>query len=237
MLTRPYRAYAYRLLRTASSLLPFFPCRIVAASSRHRPLFQTATQQWRALSSGKPISPSTAYTYIKQSLRQTTPFIIGAMRLLASTYTPKDLNFKGFSLYADFRPEVNEWGKRGEVRCKTILDLRNKPSEAEAEGSGTGDVTGHGTSGNAVAGVTAMPPAAGDTITNPGSRLDSDVVKVGNLDEDKIEGKGNVTFVDDELGTEPNRKKTKVEVDEPLDEDEYDAAFDDLGDVDLQHLP
>ena len=47
------------------------------------------------------------------------------MRLLASTYTPKDLNFKGFSFYADFRPEVNEWGKRGEVRCRTILDLRN----------------------------------------------------------------------------------------------------------------
>ncbi|KAK7695881.1 hypothetical protein QCA50_000519 [Cerrena zonata] len=159
------------------------------------------------------------------------------MRVLASTYTPKDLNFKGFSLYADFRPEVNEWGKRGEVRCQTILDLRNMVLEV---GEMKGDVIGSSSGGGG-------PPDGGEMIVNSTSRLD--VVKVGKLDEmdgdvhDKMEGKGKAkdnSFEQgshDEVRTEPDQKKVKIGADELADEDEYDAAFDDLGDIDLQHLP
>ncbi len=50
------------------------------------------------------------------------------MRLLAESYSPEDLNKLGFSLYTEFRPEVNEWGGRGEVRCETILSLRRVAS-------------------------------------------------------------------------------------------------------------
>lgn len=88
--------------------------------------------QWRALSASNPVPPSASYTYITNSLRQTTPFVIGALVLLAQSYEPNELNRKGFALYADFRPDVEDgkkgWGKKGEVKCQTILNLRKKGS-------------------------------------------------------------------------------------------------------------
>lgn len=46
------------------------------------------------------------------------------MRLLAESYNPTDLNRVAFALYADFRPRVDGWGKKGELRCKEILAAR-----------------------------------------------------------------------------------------------------------------
>lgn len=37
----------------------------------------------------------------------------------------------GFSLYADLRPDVQGWGGRAEVRCATILGLRNPDVKKE----------------------------------------------------------------------------------------------------------
>ena len=66
-------------------------------------------------------------------MKQTTPNILGAMRLLAESHEPEELNRKGFSLYCDFRPEVepgkNGWGKRGKVSCEDILKLRKERVE------------------------------------------------------------------------------------------------------------
>ncbi|KIP10711.1 hypothetical protein PHLGIDRAFT_100851 [Phlebiopsis gigantea 11061_1 CR5-6] len=90
------------------------------------PLYQTAAESWHALSAGTPVAPGAAFSYITRALRQTAPFVIGALRLLALSLSPADLNRRGFYLYADFRPDTNEWGGRGEVRCATILDLRRK---------------------------------------------------------------------------------------------------------------
>lgn len=83
--------------------------------------------------------PSSAYSYVINALKQTAPYIVGAMRLLASTFTPAELNQKGFGLYASFRPQVDSWGKRSTVKCTDILDLRKKPSDSpttKVEGSG-----------------------------------------------------------------------------------------------------
>lgn len=91
-----------------------------------RPLYQTQLSKWRAFVCGSPAIPSTAFSYISRAFRQTTPYIIGALRLLAESYPPNELNKVGFSLYADFRPTVDGWGKRGEVRCECILSLRKK---------------------------------------------------------------------------------------------------------------
>ncbi|KAH0839871.1 hypothetical protein J3R83DRAFT_822 [Lanmaoa asiatica] len=91
-----------------------------------RPLYQTQLSKWRALVRGSPAIPSTAFSYISRAFRQTTPHIIGALRLLAESYPPQELNKVGFSLYADFRPTVDGWGERGEVRCEHILSLRKK---------------------------------------------------------------------------------------------------------------
>lgn len=55
------------------------------------------------------------------------------MRLLAETFAPKELNRVGFSLYADFRPHVGGWGKKGELTCSDILALR-RATTATLEG-------------------------------------------------------------------------------------------------------
>ena len=91
-----------------------------------RPLYQTQSETWRALTNASPALPSTAYSYISRAFRQTAPYIIGALRLLAESFPLPELNNKGFALYAEFRPDVDGWGKRGEVRCERILSLRKK---------------------------------------------------------------------------------------------------------------
>lgn len=71
-------------------------------------------------------------------MKQTTPYIVGAMRLLAGSYEPEELNRKGFSLYCDFRPEIEPgqsgWGKRGKVPCEAILKLRKERVNPKEEG-------------------------------------------------------------------------------------------------------
>ncbi|KAG8218580.1 hypothetical protein J3R82DRAFT_4221 [Butyriboletus roseoflavus] len=98
-----------------------------------RPLYQTQSSKWRALVNGSPAVPSTAFSYISRAFRQTTPHIVGALRLLAESYPPQELNKVGFSLYANFRPTVNGWGERGEVRCEYILSLRKKGGGAASQ--------------------------------------------------------------------------------------------------------
>ncbi|KAG6829608.1 hypothetical protein H0H92_004077 [Tricholoma furcatifolium] len=91
-----------------------------------RPLYQTQTQQWRALSSAAPVKPSVAFSYISRAFRQTTPYISGALKLLANSFDSEELNRMGWGLYAEFRPTVDRWGARSEVKCSTILELRKK---------------------------------------------------------------------------------------------------------------
>jgi len=108
---------------------------------RRVPLYRTASGSWRAFttedSSGTTIPggggapPGAAYSYITRALRQTAPAVLGAMRLLAESYDPVELNHVGFGLYADFRPDVSGWGKRGELTCETLLRLRKKGPKSE----------------------------------------------------------------------------------------------------------
>ncbi|KIJ56871.1 hypothetical protein M422DRAFT_238464 [Sphaerobolus stellatus SS14] len=103
------------------------------------PVFSTRDSQWRGLLKGEPVSPSAAYKYITNAFHQTTGHVIGAMRLLAETYPPRELNRLGFSLYADFRPTVDGWGKKGELKCSNILAARRSTTkDKEREGSDTG---------------------------------------------------------------------------------------------------
>jgi len=91
---------------------------------RRIPVLYTQTSQWRALLKGELVTPSSAYKYITGAFRQTTGHIVGAMRLLAATYPHQELNRLAFSLYAEFRPETDGWGKKAEIRCENILNLR-----------------------------------------------------------------------------------------------------------------
>ncbi|KAL0576922.1 hypothetical protein V5O48_005068 [Marasmius crinis-equi] len=108
-----------------------------------RPLYQTQEEDWRALLKGTPAKPSAAYGYISRSFRQTTPYITGSLRLLANSFTSQEINDKAWSLYIRFRPEVNEWGKRSQVKCLDILTLR-KPAGGTTE---TKDAGGQATEG------------------------------------------------------------------------------------------
>ncbi|KAF5333572.1 hypothetical protein D9611_002454 [Ephemerocybe angulata] len=91
-----------------------------------RPVYRTRDEQWRALSNGNPVPPMTAFGYISRSFRQNRPYVIGAMRLLAESYSPTELSTKGWSLYTEFRPAVDQWGKRSELSCSKILSLRKE---------------------------------------------------------------------------------------------------------------
>jgi len=88
-----------------------------------RPLYRTKTGEWRALSKGRPVPPIEAFQYITRSFRHTTPFVVGALKRLADSYTLQELCRKAWALYAEFRPEANEWGKRSEILCSNILSL------------------------------------------------------------------------------------------------------------------
>lgn len=114
---------------------------------RRIPLLTGNNGQWRALSSdGSPVPPSTAYSYVSNAMRQTAPYIVGAMRLLAATFTSTELNQNGFGLYASFRPQVESWGGRSTVKCKDILALRKqlppRQSSKEVPQNFTGNDTG-----------------------------------------------------------------------------------------------
>ncbi|ETW84001.1 hypothetical protein HETIRDRAFT_239532, partial [Heterobasidion irregulare TC 32-1] len=102
----------------------------VTLLSRRVPLLQTAAGTWRALALSPsahagPAPPGAAHAYIARALKHTAPAVLGALRLLAASYADADaLNRDGWALYAAFRPAVDGWGQRGEVRCATILGLR-----------------------------------------------------------------------------------------------------------------
>lgn len=57
---------------------------------------------------------------------------MGALYLLARSFEdPQKLNYRGYSLYCDFRPGGGGWGARGDVKLAYILRLRegSKPVE------------------------------------------------------------------------------------------------------------
>lgn len=71
-------------------------------------------------------------------MKQTTPYVLGAMRLLAGSYEPEELNRTGSSFYCDFRPGIEPgksgWGKQGKVSCEAILKLRKETVDPKEEG-------------------------------------------------------------------------------------------------------
>lgn len=72
------------------------------------------------------MAPSTAFGYITRSFRQQTGALIGALRLLAEAFQdPAELNEKGYALYCDFRPVVDKWGEKSEMRLEEVLALRS----------------------------------------------------------------------------------------------------------------
>jgi len=152
---------------------------------RRVPLYRTASGSWHAFTTedssgsttpgGGGAPPGAAYSYITRALRQTAPAVLGAMLLLAESYDPVELNRVGFGLYADFRPDVTGWGKRGELKCETLLRLRKKgPKNEPGESSEAGVIE---CSGN----VDAKREELGEEPAHPGPDNTSDGVSAGKV--------------------------------------------------------
>jgi len=150
---------------------------------RRIPLYRIASGPWRAFTTedsngistpgGGGAAPRAAYSYITRALRQTAPAVLGAMRLLAESYDdPVELNRVGFSLYADFRPDVNGWGKRGELKCETLLGLRKKGPKDAGLSEGSSRVGTAGDSGQAVVKLRGAP-AGEESKVEPSTLLDT----------------------------------------------------------------
>lgn len=115
-------------------------------------MLSTASGEWRALDPHKYADkasdhselisePHSAFAYVRKNLAQQLGATIGAMRLLAASFPPQELNRRAFGMYYDFRPEVDGWGAKGEMKLSAILDLRRKLTEEgvdkmEEEGDG-----------------------------------------------------------------------------------------------------
>jgi hypothetical protein len=107
-------------------------------------------QEWRGISQGQVVGPDNAFNYMKRSMHQTLPAIIGSLLLLADSFTsnnpdsqdsnksdfyqpstgPDILHANAYDLYTKFRPSTaGEWGKKSTFYCGKALALRRGRNE------------------------------------------------------------------------------------------------------------
>lgn len=81
----------------------------------------------RALSGGRPISPTSVQRYLQGKFGDHLPAARAAMRGLAPSVPPKTLAASGYPLYVKFRPSVTTgvkgWGAKGTLDLKLIRRL------------------------------------------------------------------------------------------------------------------
>ncbi|GAA5826129.1 hypothetical protein JCM11251_007175 [Rhodosporidiobolus azoricus] len=100
---------------------------------RKVPVLSSQNGEWRAISKGLVADPAKAFSYVRSAFRQQMGAVVGSLRLLAASFPREELNKKGYGLYLEFRPEVEGWGKKGEVRMETILGLRRFLTHPDAD--------------------------------------------------------------------------------------------------------
>ncbi|WP_237214564.1 hypothetical protein [Falsiroseomonas oryziterrae] len=75
---------------------------------------------------GRPSPHEPALRYVERAFGKRLEEVHAAMRALAQSLPPEELNRLGFRLYEAFRPEVREgvsgWGAKGELRIERIRD-------------------------------------------------------------------------------------------------------------------
>ncbi|CAO1615873.1 unnamed protein product [Sympodiomycopsis kandeliae] len=116
------------------------------------PVMQVEGDQWRGISGGETVGPERAFNYLRKSMFQTLPLIMGALTLLADSYVngparrdeasssvkaedqepqvkyasgAEHLHNHAYELYTSFRPETGgQWGKRARFELDKVLALR-----------------------------------------------------------------------------------------------------------------
>ncbi|WVO13716.1 hypothetical protein L204_101338 [Cryptococcus depauperatus] len=89
-----------------------------------KPIVERQDGTCRAIQKGVPVRPSQAYLYITKAFQDHTPNVMGAMKVVAESYDPKDLNQIGSHIYNEFKPDVTEWGQRGTWDLLHVLNHR-----------------------------------------------------------------------------------------------------------------
>ncbi|GAA5973758.1 hypothetical protein JCM11641_005120 [Rhodosporidiobolus odoratus] len=200
---------------------------------RKVPLLSTQHGEWRAISKGLVADPSKAFAYVRGAFRQQLGAVVGAMRLLAESFSPAELNQKGYGLYLDFRPSSEKWGSKAEMKMSTILELRRFLTHAhESPSPVLGGALGLGVKGEGEEDGVVKHEDVGEGVSGREGLIP--------VKEEEKEGDGSED--------EPARKKVRVEgnegssglsevkpEEEKDEEDEFDALDDgfDYGAVEL----
>ncbi|OCF38828.1 hypothetical protein I317_07370 [Kwoniella heveanensis CBS 569] len=100
---------------------------------RAKPIIERPDATCRAIQKGEPVGPGQAYLYITKAFKDYTPHVMGAMKLVADSYEPDELNRLGIHMYNEFKPDVAEWGQRGTLELVKVLDQIKNPIEADAD--------------------------------------------------------------------------------------------------------
>ncbi|KAJ9120328.1 hypothetical protein QFC24_005282 [Naganishia onofrii] len=107
---------------------------------KRSPVIQRGDGTWRGVLKGMPVEPYRAHSYISKNFSQATPYVIGALRILAQSYTVEQLQEQGYGMYVSFRPDVAGWGDRAVLYCSNIIDMipeeKRDPGEADAGADG-----------------------------------------------------------------------------------------------------
>lgn len=81
----------------------------------------------RALVKDRAEDPAAVERYLEQKFGESLPEVTTAMRALAKTHTPKQIDEAGFSLYEAFRPQIPRgaagWGAKGRLEIERIRVL------------------------------------------------------------------------------------------------------------------
>ncbi|WWD20101.1 hypothetical protein CI109_104575 [Kwoniella shandongensis] len=100
---------------------------------RAKPIIERPDGTCRAIQKGVPVGPSQAYLYITKTFKDYTPHVLGAMKVVADSYEPEELNRLGLHLYNDFKPDVVEWGQRGILELARVLETVKGPIVTDDE--------------------------------------------------------------------------------------------------------
>lgn len=96
---------------------------VVRLLGREIPVIKTA-RGLRAAPGGEPVQPEAVKTYLEKKFGTHLDEARQAMRTLASSFTPAQLEARAFALYEQFRPQIPEgkkgWGAKGDLDLDLI---------------------------------------------------------------------------------------------------------------------
>ncbi|WWC93028.1 uncharacterized protein L201_007992 [Kwoniella dendrophila CBS 6074] len=96
---------------------------------RAKPIIERPDGTVRAIQKGVPVGPGQAYLYITKAFKDYTPHVMGALKLVADSYDPQELNRMAGHMYNEFKPDVVEWGQKGTLELAKVLDQVKSPIE------------------------------------------------------------------------------------------------------------